>query len=255
MIETLTGKKYGPFPIRVCREKVAEFVMATGDDPNRWTDNAPPGWAASALFAVAPFLLSDRALANRSVIHGEQRFRWSGPIVVEEEIVVSGSVSRIRERGGVWFANFDLEAGPVSGTSTFLISGEGPARGEVAEHPERGPEQKEDGEFSASRSDLIRYAAATKDWNAIHWDHRSAVKAGLNGIVVHGLLQAAWIMRSVSKEQTPAEARFRFRSPLLVGESAQLSLVEQGEVVTARLSRGNEELVAASLTLVSHQTH
>ena len=253
MIEALTGKKYGPFPLRVCREKVSEFVAATGDDPERWTDHAPPGWAASALFAVAPSLLSDPALSDRSVIHGEQRFRWSGPIAVEEEIMVSGTVSRMRERDGVWFASFELEAGPVSGTSTFLIAGTRPPGGDVAEQPPKGPEEKKPGEFAASRSDLIRYAAATRDLNPIHWDHQSALEAGLGGIVVHGLLQAAWILRSVPREQTLAGARFRFRAPLLVGESAQLSFEGDGDHMTARLSSGEEKLVVAELSVVSHQ--
>ena len=250
-MEELAGKTYGPYPLRVCREKVAEFVAATGDNPNRWTENAPPGWAAAALFAVAPSLLSDPAIADRSVIHGEQRFEWSGPIALEEDLSVTGTVTRMRERGGVWFAGFDMEAGPVRGTSTFLISGTRPAGSDVAEESERGPDEKEAGEFSASRSDLIRYAAATRDWNPIHWDHQSAVKAGLGGIVVHGLLQAAWIIRSLVGEnhRSLAEARIRFRSPLLVGESARLSVGDRDGQVSASLNRGDQELVAASLTL------
>lgn len=255
MIEELVGRTYGPVPLRVCRERVSEFVAATNDDPGAWTDYAPPGWAAVLLFAVAPQLLSDPDLGEeaRSVIHGEQRFQWSGPIPIEDDLQITGRVTRTRERGGVWFVGFDLEAGPVAGTSSFLMSGTGPPGGGTPEGPQRSPVEKESGEFSASRADLIRYAAASRDWNPIHWDHQSAVTAGLGGIVVHGLLQAAWILRqAVSKRNRPdplTEARFRFRSPLLVGESAQFDSQEEDGQVMARLSRQGRELVAANLAL------
>ena len=52
---------------------------------------------------------------------------------------------------------------------------------------------------SASRGDLLRYAAATGDWNPIHWDHEAAVSAGLPGIVAHGLLMAAWVVQAAAR--------------------------------------------------------
>lgn len=248
MIEALIGKTYGPFPLRACREKVAEFVSATGDDLTRWTEHTPPGWAAAALFSVAPHLLSDPDLekAARSVIHGEQRFRWAAPIPIEEELSVRGKVTKARERGGVWFVTFDLEAGPVMGSSVFLMSGAAPPAGETVERTELDPSEKDAGEFSASRADLVRYAAATRDWNPIHWDHRSAIRAGLGGVVVHGLLQAAWILRQYERV---AEARFRFRAPLPVGKAAQLEQKSDNGQITARLSREGQELVLANLLL------
>jgi acyl dehydratase len=206
-----------------------------------------------ALFVVAPHLLGDPDLddVTRSVIHGEQRFSWSGPIAIETELSVRGRIARIRERGGVWFVGFDLQAGPLRGTSNFLMSGTAPPGGQSVEVAEQGPREKEPGEFSASRSDLIRYAAATRDWNPIHWDHQSAVQAGLGGIVVHGLLQAAWMLRHVvsGSAKQVVEARFRFRSPLLAGEKAEIVAQNGDHQMTVRLARGDRELVAASLVL------
>jgi acyl dehydratase len=252
-IDQFKGREYGPFSLRVCREKVDEFVAATGDDPDRWTEHAPPGWAAVALFAAAPHLLGDPVLGEltRSVIHGEQRFSWAGPIAIETELSVRGRITRIRERGGVWLVGFYLEAGPLRGTSSFLMSGTAPPGGQSGEVAELGPHEKEPGEFSASRSDLIRYAAATRDWNPIHWDHQSAVQAGLGGIVVHGLLQAAWMLRHVVSggARQVVEARFRFRSPLLAGEKAEIVAQNGDGQMTVLLTRGDRELVAASLAL------
>ena len=106
-------------------------------------------------------------------------------------------------------------------------------------------------EFGASRADLIRYAGATRDWNPIHWDHRSAVAAGLPGIVVHGLLQSAWILRSVvtGLEGTAplASARFRYRAPLLVGQPASFSFERAQNEITGSLTSQGTERVGATM--------
>jgi acyl dehydratase len=272
-IEAIEGKGYGPYPVRVCAEKVADFVRATTDDRQRWTAYAPPGWAAAALFVVAPKLLRDPDLgdAASSVIHGEQRFGWVRPIPVEADLLVTGNVSRVRSRGGVWFTSFEFEArddnGPVvNGTSTFLMAGGSPpassdepaalpaphSRGSNDALPE-SPDGFPTFRRSASRSDLVSYAGATADWNPVHWDHESAVAAGFPTIVVHGLLQAAWLLSAastLSKASVPiAEARFRFRSPLLAGAEATVVGDAQGPGVTARLVIGDQEIVSATMVL------
>ena len=272
-IEAIEGKSYGPYPVRVCAEKVADFVRATSDDPQRWAGYAPPGWAAAALFVVAPKLLSDPELgdAASSVIHGEQRFGWVRPIPVEADLVVTGNVSRVRSRGGVWFTSFEFEArddtGPVvNGTSTFLMAGgSAPASSDervalpspgsrgsndpLPEVPDGFPTFRR----SASRSDLVRYAGATADWNPVHWDHESAIAAGFPTIVVHGLLQAAWLLSAasiLSGETAPiAEARFRFRAPMVAGAEATVVGDVQKQGVTARLVIGGLEIVSATMVL------
>lgn len=221
----LEGRAYGPLPWRVTADAVADFVHVTGDEPGRWSKNAPPGFVAAALFAVAPDLLDE--LYDHSVIHGEQTFEWNRSLAIGADLEVRGEVTRVRERGGVNFVTFEMQAadGPVvvvGGRSLFLVSGEAvPGGGADFERPEPhhsfagdpGPDQ-----VSASRADLIRYASATRDWNPVHWDHEAAVAAGFPGVVVHGLLQAGWALRFAAdaKASTPfVSARFRFRNPML----------------------------------------
>jgi acyl dehydratase len=265
-MEELAGRSYGPYPLRVCREKVDEFITATSDDPRRWSDAAPPGWAAVPLFAVAPHLFADPAVGRsaQSVIHGEQRFRWSGPIPIEQDLTVQGKVTKARERNGVWFVTFDLEAGPMTGSSVFLMSEDSPPAGESEERDESGPSEAGTNdplspgaiEFlplrrSASRADLIRYAAATRDWNPIHWDHRAAVAAGLGGVVAHGLLQAAWMMSAASilreRPDPLAEAKFRFRAPLPAGAPAVVSGLVQGDQLEISLDGNGHQYVSGNL--------
>jgi len=269
-MQSLEGKTYDPTQLRVCADKVADFVAITGDDTSRWTENAPPGWAAVCLFSAAPLLLADPAVAGRGVIHGEQRFAWTGAIPMESELDVAGSVTRVRSRGGVAFLGFDLAVthegqSLVTGYSTFLVSGDAPAAGESREEIEPGPEERGDNESlpfsggfpdlrrSASRADLIRYAAASHDWNPIHWDHEAARAAGLPGVVVHGLLQAAWAMSAAaSLRNGPApliEATFRFRAPLRPAVTATLTGSLEASTVNASLIAGEVELIGARLGL------
>lgn len=238
-LDGLTGKVYGPVRVDIQHGHVGAYVDATGDDRDRWQTTAPPSFASALLFAVAPLFLSDPVVSAevRSVLHGEQTYQWHEPLTVGRTIEVVGAVSRVRIRSGAAFITFDLTvtdgATLVEGTSLFVASGEAAVAGEDAGEPAvdvRGPndtvtplELPSSGPLaplakSASRADLVRYAGASHDWNPIHWDHASAVDAGLEGVIVHGLLSAAWITQAggrYGRGDRPLErARFRFRSPL-----------------------------------------
>lgn len=220
----LLDKTFGPVPFRVCVENVADFVRATGDDLQRWEVAAPPGFMASALFAVASDLLQQ--LSDHSVIHGEQIFSWQRRLGMESELDVTGKVSRVRERNGVDFVGFDVEVvddtGPVADASSlFLVSPKSDSDDRVEERVEPHPDDDGSpgpGQVGISRAGLVRYAAATRDWNPIHWDHGAAVAAGLPGVVAHGLLQSAWALAAASKlrpgDAPLRSARVRFRNPL-----------------------------------------
>lgn len=64
-------------------------------------------------------------------------------------------------------------------------------------------------------SDLIRYAAASGDFNPIHYDSESARSAGLPGIVVHGMLNMAVVGRYLDMmtqgRYRPREWKARFK--------------------------------------------
>ena len=243
----------------MCLENVSDFVAATGDDPERWVDVAPPGFVAAALFVVAPDLLGQ--FTNRSVIHGEQTFTWHGPLKVETNTEVTGSVSRVRERGGVNFVNFDLEVvGPdgvlAEGSAMFLVSGDAAPVSGVDEAPEPSPLDDGGlgpGQVSASRADLVRYAAATRDWNPIHWDHEAAVAAGVSGVVVHGLLQASWAFVAASRLRPGAaplrSAKVRFRNPLPPAIPARLVVEESEASATVTIGVAGTEYINARIEL------
>lgn len=255
----LVDRSFGPHSLRVCVENVSDFVKATGDDPERWKESAPPGFVAAALFVVASDLL--RRLADRSVIHGEQTFTWHRPFLMESRLEVRGTVTRVRERGGVDFVTFvvdvtDDRGSVAEGSSLFLISGDFAPGAGGAERPEPAPE--DDGgpgpdQVSASRADLVRYAAATRDWNPIHWDHEAAVAAGLPGVVAHGLLQAAWVFaaaaRTRSGEAPLRSARVRFRNPLLPAVPVALTVEETDGSANVAIADDDVEYLSARIEL------
>ncbi len=246
----LEGAVYGPFPYRTDPEKIGEYATAVGVVPAE--NSAPKSLAGALLFVVAPHLLGDHRAGDstRSVIHGDQSFAWHRPIPLGADLAVTGKVTRVRERSGVFLTGFEVEVVDadglvVTGSSTFLMSGTGatPATGSrEREEPdplegsvrEMGGALAEEpsvvGHFSASRSDLVRYAGASRDWNPIHWDHAAALSAGLPGVVVHGLLQSAWVVEAaVQLGLDPAAARFRYKRPLGAAVRVALSVGLQGD--------------------------
>ncbi|MFV1962031.1 MAG: MaoC/PaaZ C-terminal domain-containing protein [Acidimicrobiia bacterium] len=258
-IAGLVDLTFGPHLLQVTPESVADFVDVTGDDPGRWTEAAPPGFMATALFVVAPDLLGQ--LTDRSVLHGEQTFEWFRSLAIGSRLAVTGTVTRARERGGVHFTTFEIKVSDDQGTvatgsSLFLISGESAPGKAVAERTEPTQDDRgnpQEGQVSASRMDLVRYAAATRDWNPVHWDHDSAVAAGLPGVVSHGLLQAAWAFRAaaglVSGDRPLSAARVRFRNPLLPGIPVSIGLERSGSTVNVTLSDDSVECITAKVEL------
>lgn len=275
-LDALEGRSYGPHSYRLCQEKSAEFLSAIGAARGRWQQQAHPAMAAALLFVVAPELLADPALggAAASILHGEQSFSWHRPLVLEEQLEVRGRVNRARSRGGVWFIAFELHASDskgdlLAGSSTFLAGGEAAPAGESPEEPEPSPHQRAINDpalpeplprpgdpvtplrRSTSRADLVRYAAATRDWNPIHWDHDAARAAGLPGVVSHGLLQAAWLCDAAvrhSPDPAPlAAARIRFRSPLRPARQATITGEATGEAGLSLTLSDDEVAVATAV--------
>jgi acyl dehydratase len=254
----LLDQPFGPVLFRVCVENVADFVRATGDDVARWELAAPPGFMASALFVVASDLL--RQLSDHSVIHGEQVFNWHRRLGMESELDVTGRVSRVRKRGGVDFVGFDVEVaddtGPVADASSLFLVSPKSSSTTVEERIEPPPEDDGSpgpGEIGISRAGLVRYAAATRDWNPIHWDHDAAVAAGLPGVVAHGLLQAAWTLTAASRlrlgDAPLRSARARFRNPLPPATPVTVGVEESDEGAVVAVEGGGVEYVSTRIEL------
>lgn len=277
-LEEVVGATYGPYRLRISPEKVGEYVAATGDEPDRWLNHAPPSYAGGLLFVAAPHFLDDPRVRPYTgvLVHVDQSFTWHAPLVVGTSITVAGRVDKVRERSGRFFVTFLAEVLTDGGerlldsASTFLM-GEG--SGSLADDDRAEPPvwKRELSDVplpqpwpgigslpelakSASRIDLVKYAAASGDYNPIHFDHDAARNAGLPGIVVHGLLTAAWALQSVTsvsaRPDPIAHAKLRFRNPLPPGAPATVTAavrdtaLDEGDAqVSIKVRRTDEDLV------------
>ncbi len=280
----LAGRTYGPSRFRVSGAQVAAFVAASGDDPERWHTHAPPSFAGAVLFKVATSFLRDPEVAShaRLLIHGDQTFTWRRPWRIGDALTISARIDRLRERAGTAFVNFGAEVVDsadrtvLSSRSLFLMSPETPPGGTAAERSEPSAEARRAnavpraeslpavGESltplakSVSRTDLVRYAAASEDFNPVHWDHLRAVESGVGGVICHGLLMAAWATQpaavSSSRPRPLARARFRFRRPLYPDQAALVTTTVKSRdgrrtVLDSRVSSEAGDHVSASIEI------
>lgn len=77
---------------------------------------------------------------------------------------------------------------------------------------------------------LFRYSALTFNGHRIHYDINHARNVeGQPGIVVHGPLQASWLLNMAASHLGVTPSRFVYKnlSPLFAGEAAHLSVVEE----------------------------
>jgi acyl dehydratase len=258
----LQGQSIGPVAVAVSADRVALYVDTTGDVPDRWKTEAPPGFASVLLFAVADEFLYDPRIVpfTRTLLHLDQSFTYHRPMEVGATLTVSGEVTKVRQRGDSYFVTFTANTADDSGlvvesVSTFVLSDQqAPPSDSVNEEPPVRTSGVNDGtQRSASRHDLVRYAAATRDFNPLHWDHTFAVEAGLTGTVVHGLLMYAWLVQAVANatgDTRISDAKIRFRSALLPAQQAEIEATPQDGTIRLALMVGDEQLVSGRATVV-----
>ena len=254
----------GPVDLAVTPDRVALYVDSTGAERSKWTAEAPPGFASVLLFAAADeFLYHPDVIAyTATLLHLDQSFTYLEPMRVGSAIRVEGTVTRVRERAGSYFVTFDARASDVSGPvvesrSTFVLSDRTAPRPESirTEPPVRERASNAGNQRSASRYDLVRYGAATRDFNPLHWDHDFAVDSGLSGIVVHGLLMYAWMVDEASAAaagRNVASSKIRFRAALHPAQQAIITSAVADDSVSVSLSCGDAQLVTGTVSLSQH---
>ncbi|GAB2995290.1 MaoC family dehydratase [Saccharothrix stipae] len=93
-----------------------------------------------------------------------------------------------------------------------------------------------------TRADLVRYAGASGDFNAIHWNERFAREVGLPGVIAHGMLTMGLACRIVTDwagdPGAVVEYGVRFGRPVPVPDDDKGALVEVTGKVTKLLDDG-----------------
>lgn len=99
---------------------------------------------------------------------------------------------------------------------------------------------------------LFRYSAITFNGHRIHYDAPFATGVeGYPGLIVHGPLQATWLMRFAHPEgRMPAEFSFRSEQPVFCGEPVRLAAAERdGAVLLETLKEDGTIATAARAVL------
>lgn len=101
--------------------------------------------------------------------------------------------------------------------------------------------------YPVTRLDLVRYCGASGDFNPIHWSQRSAVAAGLPGVIAHGMFTMAQAGRLVTSWAGPGavvtQFDVRFSSMVAVPDDEKGSTIEVSGTVEDKLD-GNQVAVA-----------
>ena len=141
----LVGRDFPPTtPYLVGREKVREFARAVfADDPQHsdlaaaqtlgYADVvAPPTFAIVVAESTLKQLLGepDSGIVLQNVLHAEQKFRYSRPIVAGDELTARLSVTGIRAMGAAAMVTSESEITDAAGdhvvtATSILLVGEG----------------------------------------------------------------------------------------------------------------------------------
>ena len=89
-------------------------------------------------------------------------------------------------------------------------------------------------EFRIERLDLVRYAGASGDFNAIHWSDTAARAAGLPDVIAHGMLTMARSVNGVvawlGDPTAVIEYGVRFVRPVVVPVNGSDNVTVTGQV-------------------------
>jgi acyl dehydratase len=94
--------------------------------------------------------------------------------------------------------------------------------------------------FPILRSDLVRYAGASGDFNPIHWNARFAVEVGLPDVIAHGMFTMAAAARLVTDwvgdPGAVVDYSVRFTKPVVVPDDDRGATLIVDGVVAEKLA-------------------
>jgi len=218
----LVGGWSEPHPFEVTRERIVAYAAATNDDlaPHARGDLAPPVFAVvgawnAAIEAGAAIVAPELMLR---VVHGRQDMRFHSPIRPGMALVSRGVAQGVHARSSGVAVCTRIETRTGDGElvveqymTTFVrgahvaesVGQPPPSHAFPAELRERAPLAEIRQTYDADQT--YRYAEASGDHMRIHLDPEAARRAGLPGIIVHGLCTMAFTSRAVIQTVCPED--------------------------------------------------
>ena len=132
---SLSGRTFPPTqPYAVTEERIAAFAAATGT-PYTPGGPAPTTFPIVVAFAAMTALMEDDSvgISLHRVVHGDQRFTYTRPVVAGDELTATLTVDSLRQIGGADIIGTRSEITDANGKpvctafATLVHRGEDPA--------------------------------------------------------------------------------------------------------------------------------
>jgi acyl dehydratase len=243
---SLAGHESTPQTGVVAADDVRAFADAIGDGSAVYRDEAAARAAGFAHIPAPPTFVTRYRVSfeeagldvqRSQVLHGEQEYAFTRPLLVGDSLVVRHRTASVRQssRGGMAIMTLeqlgDTAQGErvVTGKATVIVRDappEGAAASAAAGTPKARPAEPEGQPIPSltkrvTQEQIDAYAEVSGDHNPIHVNPEVARAVGLDGTIAHGMLSMAFLGQLVTDwvAQQPAGnwlARLRVRFQAMV---------------------------------------
>jgi acyl dehydratase len=256
----LIGKQYDGGIHLIEREAMEAYALAT-DDPNPAYRGeravAPPMFHVRPMWPLLEALAADPELEldRLRLVHGEHAMSFHRPLRAGDRLALGATLLSLQDKPSGRVATFELRGHvqgelALQGSTTYFIR---PVKREdtpKAPKEARPQAPEPDPTFVVPQHVPLdmpaRYAEASGDHNPIHLDDEVARKAGLPGVILHGLCTMALAQRDLVARLCggdPLRLRslsVRFARPVRPGVDLRLEVhnKEDESTFTTRNARG-----------------
>lgn len=248
--------------------KIAAFRRAVGAP---LAEVAPPTFTMVAVADWIERLVTDDLRLDRGrTVHGEQGYQYLAPIragmtlrcraSLLSDVVKPGRAGPMRVVTVV-VDHADAATGAAllrETMTTIEQSAAPPPQPFPLAREERAAQSEPDSAAGSvifgpvTRTDLVRYAGASGDFNPLHHDPDFARAAGLPDVMAHGMYSAGLVAADLERRfgvGCMARYAIRFRAPVWVGDRLVLDCDGAGPDLTLTLRRGADIVLSGTAAL------
>ncbi|HEX6799588.1 MAG TPA: MaoC family dehydratase N-terminal domain-containing protein [Ktedonobacterales bacterium] len=262
----LAGHETAPASGTITAAEIAAFADAIGDANPIYREHDAAQAAGYAAIPAPPTLVTRFRVAfadagldptRSQVLHGEQEYEYTRPLVAGDTLAVRHRVASVRQSGRGNMAIMTIEQlgdtpngeRVVTGRSTVIVRDAPPEAAAAPEAASGGARAKpaapvpQGGPIAAltkmvTQPQIDAYAEVSGDHNPIHVNPEAARAVGLDGTIAHGMLSMAfagqlltdWLAAQGTAGGYVRRLRVRFQG-----------MVRPGDTLTVRGARGERE--------------
>ena len=259
------GREFKPLVHTLSTEEAVEYASAIGarnlcyfahdgaDNSRASIRMAPPSFSVTYELPMIYELLSDVELhggeeqAKKNMlmlVHGDQYMQFYNPIRPGDEITYRAKITDIEDKGSGELLKINVVSTTSDGARVvesdwgLFIRGIGSGQRPLRKKEEPKVSKPSTIAFRkvirVPEDITYRYSKASNDMNPIHLDNEVAKKAGLSGIIVHGLCTMSMTMQGIIEAYLDSDPSnllslgVRFSAPVYPGDELIVDGWESG---------------------------